>query len=238
MEKDQLVDLETGGTTSEDEGNTSNVRQANKLLGRVWSGFVSLDGTIKEEYGVNVSSSADDEATEVLIHKKSGGEEKTSVLVKKIEREKRKKMGSKKPPKPPRPPKGPSLDAADQKLVREISELAMLKRARIERMKAQKKLKAGKASSSNSNLFAMLVTLLFCLVIIFQGMFSRSSSPVSFDGSPESSVAKRGGLISIQYYKNLSAASGTNSPDSGSPNLVEQISGSGINEEDVSRVAG
>ncbi|KAJ7980418.1 Transmembrane protein [Quillaja saponaria] len=85
--------------------------------------------------------------------------EKTAV------KEKRKKTCNKKPPKPPR---APSLDVANQKLIREISELAMLKRARIERMKAIKKMKAGKTSSSCSNIFPMVFTILFCLVITFQ----------------------------------------------------------------------
>jgi hypothetical protein len=77
------------------------------------------------------------------------------------------------------------LDAADQKLIKEISELAMLKRARIERMKALKKVKATKASS-NSNLFAMVFTILFCLVILFQGnnahaRFSHSIAALVFN---------------------------------------------------------
>lgn len=71
--------------------------------------------------------------------------------------------------KPPRPPKGPSLDAADQKLVREIVEFARRKRARIEQIKAAKKTKATKSSSVQSGISAMIFTLLFFCVIIFQG---------------------------------------------------------------------
>lgn len=85
--------------------------------------------------------------------------------------------------KPPRPPRGLSLDASDQKLIKEISEILMMKRARIERMKKKKKKKskaaAAAASSSNSsttgNLIAMLFTLVFCIVIIFQGNYSDRS---------------------------------------------------------------
>lgn len=86
-------------------------------------------------------------------------------------KEKRMSMSAK---KPPRPPRGLSLDAADQKLIKEISELAMIKRARIERMKALKKMKAAKAvssasASSSGNFIAMMFTILFCVVILFQG---------------------------------------------------------------------
>lgn len=85
----------------------------------------------------------------------------------KLRKERRSTMSAK---KPPRPPRGLSLDAADQKLIKEISELLMIKRARIERVRALKKTKAAKGmSSSAGNLIAMLFTLVFCIVIIFQG---------------------------------------------------------------------
>lgn len=72
--------------------------------------------------------------------------------------------------KPPRPPTGPSLDAADWMLIKEISELAILKRKRIERMKTLHKLKKEKKSSMrSSSSFAMIVTLIFFIVIIWQG---------------------------------------------------------------------
>lgn len=90
----------------------------------------------------------------------------------KVVKENRKKTSTnKKASKPPRPPRGPSLDAADQKLIREIAESAMLKRIRIERVKALKKMKATKpSSSSNNSLFAMIFTIIFCLVIVLQGI--------------------------------------------------------------------
>lgn len=88
-------------------------------------------------------------------------------------KEKRKGAKAKKSGKPPRPPQGLTLNASDHKLVKEITELAILKRARIERMKALKKLKVAKASSSGSSssgsMFSMLFTIIFCLVILFQG---------------------------------------------------------------------
>ncbi|OMO86286.1 hypothetical protein CCACVL1_09683 [Corchorus capsularis] len=84
----------------------------------------------------------------------------------------------KRPPKPPRPPGGPSLNgAADIKLVREISELSRLKRVRYERIKALKKMRSdNKASSSKSNVLAIIVTLVFLCVIIFQGTIKFASS--------------------------------------------------------------
>ena len=84
---------------------------------------------------------------------------------------KHKKGSNKKASKPPRPPRAPLLDAADHKLIRELTELAMLKRARIERLKALKKMRAAKSSSpsSSSSILAMVFTLVFCIVIIFQG---------------------------------------------------------------------
>lgn len=110
-----------------------------------------------------------------LTNNQKNIDELSPEIVKNNKREKRKTTSAKKPCKPPRPPRGVSLDAADQKLIKEIAELAMIKRARIERMKALKKMKAAKASSasasSSGNLIAMLFTVIFCLVVIFQGIF-------------------------------------------------------------------
>ncbi|PIA38060.1 hypothetical protein AQUCO_02900121v1 [Aquilegia coerulea] len=224
-ERNVVVDLESGGTTSEDEGNKDPalaVRQAKIYLGKVWSGIISLDESIKDEHSLRSSNSVSNSSMEngdSRTDKSSGGEENVNLLPKKSVKEKRNK-GAKKHPKPPRPPGGPSLDVVDQKLVREISELTMLKRARVERLKAQKKNRAAKvssssSSSSSSSLCAMIVTLLFCLIIFFQGMFSRNSSHASFDGSPESSIVTRGPLISVRYYKKPSA--GSTDPSSVSP---------------------
>ena len=91
------------------------------------------------------------------------------VSEKKVVKERPKAMSAKKPPKHPRPPRGLSLDSADQKLIRELHELAKLKRARVERMKALKKAKEAKVSSSKNQLFATLLTVLFCLVLLLQG---------------------------------------------------------------------
>lgn len=124
-------------------------------------------------------------------------------------------MSAKKPPKPPRPPRGLSLDAADQKLIKEISELLMIKRARIERMKALKKTKAAKggmsaSTSSSGNFIAMFFTILFCIVIIFQGchpwgIFPRNSSAVGIPISPKSDGATEGNIVALENKQNLSS---------------------------------
>ncbi|KAG1338822.1 hypothetical protein COCNU_04G011280 [Cocos nucifera] len=174
-ERDVLIDLESGKGSVingqeayRDVG--SSVGPAKKVLNRVWSGFVSIDGSIKGEESAH-SSNSQVEGPQAnggtLVDKRFGGQEKVDPLEKKTGAEKPKK-NCKKPPKPPRPPNSPTLDAADRKLIREISELAVLKRARIERVKALKKMKNGKSFSS-SNLGALIITALFCLVIIWQG---------------------------------------------------------------------
>ena len=172
-ESDLVIDLESGGTTSEEEGSrnpsSSGAIPAKKTLGRAWSGFVGFDGSIRSAQSVSIYKS------ELNYGRVSGngvslsgglGEERMEFVGKKMKKEKRKKLGSK---KPPRPPIGPSLDAADMRMVREISELAMMKRARVERMKALKTKMEKASSSSSSNIIAMIVTFLFCFILIFQG---------------------------------------------------------------------
>ncbi|KAI3930886.1 hypothetical protein MKX01_006938 [Papaver californicum] len=249
-----LIDLESGG--SEEEAVAALVvnnkeqepisSKAKNLLDRVWNGIVasSIDVVTGggEDGRKNTVSNGDLENGGEVVEKRcllqGGGEDTLSPLVVVKKKETKKSKTKVAAPKPPRPPRGPSLDAADQKLIREISELAMLKRARIERMRAHKKMKAAKAASSNSNMYAMIITVMFCLIIIIQGLSSRGSSHLSFQGSPQSAVAMRGGkLISVQYFKNKSAR-GTDGPGSASPSLVKQVSGPGPDEERRSRVAG
>ncbi|PSS28874.1 Pectate lyase 19 precursor [Actinidia chinensis var. chinensis] len=168
------VDLESGGTTSEEDGirdPSSYEKHVNKLLGRSWNGLVGPirggDGSGSNE---KVLNPGDVLVENVEIVSNKLGPEMLNLVDKKMVKDKRKKTSSTVPSKPPRPPRGPSLDAADIKLVREFSELAALKRKRVERMKSLRKRKVEKASSCNSSLFAMVVTILFCLVIIFQGL--------------------------------------------------------------------
>ncbi|XP_062174388.1 uncharacterized protein LOC133879700 [Alnus glutinosa] len=245
-ERDIETDLESGEAVSEEDSSKlpvlSAIKQARTFLGKIHSGFV--DGSAKSEDGLSLcdnvpnSNGVSPEKVKMVNNKILEGEETVDYVEKTPLKEKRKKTSNKKAPKPPRPPRGPSLDAADQKLIKEISELAMLKRARVERMKALKKMKAAKSSPKGSSIFAMVMTILFFLVIIFQGMSSRRNSPVSFQGSPVSAGPTEGGLISIEYYP-FPSASEPNEPASasGSPNLVEQIAGSDLSEK-LTRVAG
>ncbi|KAL5227726.1 hypothetical protein ABZP36_015991 [Zizania latifolia] len=139
--------------------------------------------------------------------KTSDGEMKVGLLGN-LMGEKEKKKRSKKPPRHPRLPSISPLDAADQKLISELSELTMLKRASIERMKALKKMKNSKPASSIGNLVAFIITVIFCLVILWQGVFLRHWASISFHEPPISSAGSHGGLISIQFYnKNQTAIS-------------------------------
>lgn len=176
-ERECGVDLEAGVNASDEGQQADNVSAAssdNSLFNKLCRGFVSADVLVKGKNGVSLNSSngcvASPERVKPLMDEKVQGEEVADLKENKIGREKRITLSAKKPPKPPRPPRGLSLDAADQKLIQEFAQLAMMKRARTERMKALKKMKAAKASSSSSgNLFAMLFTVIFCLVILFQG---------------------------------------------------------------------
>ncbi|KAM1191593.1 hypothetical protein FF1_012180 [Malus domestica] len=227
-EKDFEVDLESAVVVSEEDSSDSPVlcakKQAKTLIAKVCGGL--LDGTVKVEDRTGLCGNGSNsnvvcpDNLKVATNKVLEGNECIDHVEKTRVKDKRKKTSNTKPPKPPRPPRGPSLDAADQKLIKELSEIAMWKRARIERMKALKKMKAAKASS-NSGTFAMLFTILFCLVLIFQGISSRRSSPVNIKGSPLSAGRTEGNLISVQYYPNLSSKG----PGSASPNIVEQVAG-------------
>lgn len=173
---DSEIDLESGENTSEDDRiSGSHATGAKKLLGRAWSGLFQVDKTKQcpngSKFYKKVSGSCNDLAVNLdneMFNKVES--ELLNFVDKKMVKEKRKKISYKKPSKPPRPPKGPSLDAADIKMVREFCELAALKRKRIERMKTLRNVKTEKGSSFNGNLFAMLITVLFCFVIISQGL--------------------------------------------------------------------
>ncbi|KAF9677192.1 hypothetical protein SADUNF_Sadunf08G0082300 [Salix dunnii] len=217
-DRDLEVDLESGVKNSV-EDSCKDAGSGVKTQAKVSGAFA--DGTTDDEERVNLCGYVSDSGGGSVDHANLEDEIFVDQAEKKMVKEKHKKSSNK---KPPRPPRGPSLDAADQKLIKEISELAMLKRARIERMKALKKLKATTKPSSNSNLFAMVFTVLFCLVILFQGMSSRATSASSM-GSPVSSVTAEDGLISVQYFRNPSASE-SNGPGSGYPNFIETIAGS------------
>lgn len=167
--RDLEVDLESGCTVSGDDLSEETFlgvkKQAKTMLAKICSRFI--DGSINNENKISLCGNVSN--NDGLSGENAIVQESKDIEGKKVAKEKRKKSSNKKAPKPPKPPRGPSLDSADLKLIKEISELAMLKRARIERMKALKKMKASKQSSSNSNMFATVFTVLFCLVILFQG---------------------------------------------------------------------
>ncbi|KAG6530022.1 hypothetical protein ZIOFF_012243 [Zingiber officinale] len=207
--------------------------------------FLKPDRDRQSEHSRSSSSEHSYTDEEALVDKRVEPEENVSLLEKKIELEKPKKKGRKKPPKPSRPPNSPPLDATNQKLMKEIEEIARLMRERIQRMKI--KMKNAKSTHSNSSLWALLVTILFILarhhsfpswclyaaecahdrgkacyydkrhqlVILMSflclfcseltGVYSRGSYRLGFYGTPESSAQSRGGFVSIQFYKNVSA---------------------------------
>ncbi|RWW01020.1 hypothetical protein BHE74_00039968, partial [Ensete ventricosum] len=176
IDRDAVVDLESGmnALLKQQEGTKDvdlSAGQGRRVMNKGWGGLMGFMNVEEAAKSANVMTSCSAlplTDAEASVYKRDIGEENPNLLEKKVRAEKTKKKGCKKPPKPPRPPKSPPLDAADQKLIREISELAMMKRARIERMK--QKMKNAKATSSNGNLCALVVTILFCLVIIWQGI--------------------------------------------------------------------
>jgi hypothetical protein len=169
-ERELEVDLESGGTTSDEDRMSDPISangQTKALLMEAWTGLVGFQGLVNSSSFGEVGA----EDVELLIDKNSErkeGQQKAFADRKDVE-EKHIKKNLRKPPKPPRPPRVLSLDASDQKLIKEITELAMRKRARIERLKALKKMRAAKASSSSSSLSAMFITIIFFLIIIYQG---------------------------------------------------------------------
>lgn len=223
------VDLESGGTTNEEDKMKDPISangQTKTILKRACTGPVGFHGLANSS---NFSHLAADNV-ELLIDNNSEGEEgkqNITFVDRKDVVEKRIKKNLKKPPKPPRPPKGLSLDAADQKLMKEITELAMRKRARIERLKALKKMRAAKTSSWSSSLSAMVITIVFCLIIIYQGISSRYSGSLALKGSPEPAVGTGEALIAVQLYKNNVAYESDESGSRSSVLAGRQVSGSG-----------
>ncbi|XP_054793262.1 uncharacterized protein LOC129298847 [Prosopis cineraria] len=229
-DKGAELDLEIGLSETEDnskkESNPVAAKQEKSLFAKVSGGDV---GTKEEKPNLycnesNLSSISKHVSNKLFSGQESVDMEKTPV------KEKRKKGSNKKAPKPPRPPRAPSLDAFDHKLIRELTELAMLKRARLERLNALKKMRTSKSSSSSgsSSILATIFTIVFCIVIIFQGMPSGRSSVSNFQGSPLSTSVDDG-VISVQYPLNPSANS-PNAPGIESHNFVKQVTSSDWSE--------
>ncbi|XP_041018350.1 uncharacterized protein LOC121260509 [Juglans microcarpa x Juglans regia] len=205
---------------------------------------VDIEGGVKWNSNMvksGVGNVDDDDVELVVIEKRLGGDD-TGDREADVEKicvvGEMHKKNARKPPKPPRPPKGPSiLDAADRKLVRELSELAMRKSARVERIKALKKIKVAKASPlNNSGLSAMVITLIFFLIITFQGLRSRSSASVRLHGSPEPALAVSEGMISIRYHKDFFVYK-RNGPGSISLSFAEEQDSSSGPGNEVGKIA-
>ncbi|KAM0071199.1 hypothetical protein Hdeb2414_s0001g00022211 [Helianthus debilis subsp. tardiflorus] len=210
---DTVVDIVSSESEYEEDGRNETVT-ANKraktvvrYVGETFSFEASEDDgeCSSSSYLISLKSSDDGyEDMESLKHTKfDKNGQQTQLLEKTQLKEKRKISNSKKAPKPPRPRKGLSLDAADLQLVKEIAEQTMKKRARVERLKSLKKRRAVKAASppqgsSNISIFAMAITVLFFIVIIFQGFGSGHSSTFTFENSPKSAGEPSDGLISVQ----------------------------------------
>ncbi|XP_052164783.1 uncharacterized protein LOC127781781 [Oryza glaberrima] len=212
--RDVLVDLEKGNCLLMREGgdNGTDVNMISSQVKTPWNDLIAM----KDDHHIPCCSSrSQDFAAKSGEDRTSDGEMKVGLLDKSMG-EKEKKKRSKKPPRPPRPPSASPLDAADQKLISELSELASLKRARIERMKALKKMKNTKPASSIGNLVALIITIIFCLVILWQGVFSKYGAGIIFHGSPISSGRSHGSLFSIQFYKKNETA--TSPRSSSAPN--------------------
>ncbi|KAJ1418667.1 hypothetical protein SESBI_15595 [Sesbania bispinosa] len=219
------VDLESGLAVIEDDSkNVStpcNTKQGKTLFDKFCCGLVVGD-SIKFS-GVSIDMV---KVTNKLLTRQDSVKCAENTPVK--EKHKHKKSSNKKAAKPPRPPRSPSLDAADHKLIRELTELAMLKRARIERMKALKKMKAAKSSSSSSSsMFALIFTVVFCIVILLQGMSSGKSSVTSFQGSPVSAGGAEGDLFAVQHHF-YSSLSDPNTPGLESHKIVQKFTGSDL----------
>lgn len=214
-DRETVVDIESSESEYEEDRRNETVtgNKRAKTMVRSVAGTLSFEGSEEGEcssnsYRNSVKPSDDEyEDIESLTHNKFEKNGEHAPLLEKPQlKEKRKTSNSRKAPKPPRPRKGPSLDTADLQLVKEIAEQTMKRRARVERLKALKKRRTAKSSSpspsSNSSLFAMAITVLFFLVIIFQGFGSGQSSTLTFDDSPKPSGAPSSGLISIQLGNN------------------------------------
>ncbi|KDP23399.1 hypothetical protein JCGZ_23232 [Jatropha curcas] len=167
IRSNSLVDLEIGGSSSaNDEVRGLGSSGQKPKTDRLKSGSLSSARKMRSDDEISLSEGelSSSGNLEILVGER-GEKAKTSVENGTV-KDKRKKRSA----KPPLPPRGPSLDAADRKLLREMSELARLRRTRTQHIKALKKKRAEKASSPSSNIFPMVVTIVFFGVIIFQGL--------------------------------------------------------------------
>ncbi|KAL6504981.1 hypothetical protein OROGR_024798 [Orobanche gracilis] len=217
-EKEIIVDIEIGESSHVAHANSGPV-SGNKWrkisLNKLFSGVLGLNGPA---YGgpTKKSDSISSESVEYPNKTATGWlvvkNHKPNPNVERDDADERKK--AKKAHKPPQPPRGPSLDAADMRLIKEISKIAMKKRERVERINALKKMKttrlpsssssspSSSLSSSGSTISAMVITVLFFLVIIFQGLGSSTSSNMRLMGAPQPEPETRG-LTPVQFYETV-----------------------------------
>ncbi|KAJ6680047.1 PROTEIN putative-RELATED [Salix purpurea] len=194
------VDLESGGTTNQEDKVSDPISangQTKTILKRACTGPMGFHRLANSS---NFSELAAEDV-ELLIDNNSEGEEGQQNIT--------------------------FVDRKDVKLMKEITELAMRKRARIERLKAIKKMRAAKTSSWSSSLSAMVITIVFCLIILYQGISSRYSGSLALKGSPESAVGSSEALIGVQFYKNNVAYESDESGSRSSDLAGRQVSGSG-----------
>ncbi|KAL3849660.1 hypothetical protein ACJIZ3_011542 [Penstemon smallii] len=206
LEENELVDIESG-----ESSNGGNTRRKNKSLNKLVSGalgFSESDDICEAKGNDNIELLVDTKNGE------RKDQELVPLVVTDHEKDKLRAEKAKKASKPPRPPRGPFMDAADMRVVREIYKIATQKRERVERMRELKKIKAAKSSSSSSSpppsppssssssppslppsssatassgatISIMVITFLFVLVIIFQGLDFSNSSNMKFAGAPQ-----------------------------------------------------
>jgi hypothetical protein len=171
--QDMLVDLEKGKCLLPIEDNSgmkvnSIVGHASTMRPSSWDDLVALKDD-KSHHICCFSSHRQDSSVKSGEPMKAEGEIKVGILDKSTA-DKENKKWYKKPPRPPRSQTTSPLDPADQKLISALSELAVLKKARIERMKALKKMKNSKPASSIGNLVALIITVILCFFILWQGI--------------------------------------------------------------------
>lgn len=167
------IDLESGGTTSEEDASKNlefSYANSTRLLGRARSGIIRSESlsecTSDEDCSCSYNKLTSSDEFPAKNKEQLGRYAQVGLTI--VDEEKPKKQNYIKPSKPPRPPRGPSLDASDMKLLKEITELK-LKRRKIERTRTLKKVKKEKTSSLTTNLLALMVTVAFLVVIIFEG---------------------------------------------------------------------
>lgn len=163
------IDLESGGTSEDDASKSLGLENSKNLLGRVCE-LCRSESTNGEDCSCSYDKLivSDEISYKDKEHLGEFRQKPINFGHERIDKEKSKKQKSAKPSKPPRPPRGPSLDASDMMLLKEIAELNV-KRRRMERSRTLNRIKKEKSSSSSTSLFACLLTLIFLLVIIFQG---------------------------------------------------------------------